>query len=336
VFEVARTRNNIDYFGQALSRMYEYIVKTPLVKIPAFDDDTGHDVVFKLENLQITGSFKSRGVINYIQHYLDSNKVIPNKFVTYGTGNHGAALAWAGQNLKFVSHIFLSKFAEKYKMNLIAAYGGLLTICEDRKEAEQFAFEEAAKENNILVPTADNLDIIIGAGTILYEIAQQDPKEFDAVFLPIGGGSLASGSLMVKGLLNLNTKIFAGEPEAANDVAISLKSGKLFRFEKEPNTIADAAKSLGVSENIYTRIKSLDGVYEISEQEIAYWTNYFSQHSSYSCEPTSALAIASAYRWLRTQQSRKKVVIIISGDNVRSRLTELNKLDPKSFYEALI
>lgn len=322
-------------FEHVVSRISPYIIATPLIKIPEFDKDTGHDVLFKLENLQVTGSFKSRGVLNYIQNYISTFSPLNKKFLSYGTGNHGAALAWSGQRFNFVSHIFLSKFAEKYKMNLIERYGGILTICEDRKEAEEAVFEEAKKDNNILIPTADNLDVITGAGTVLYEALQQ-PDGFDAVFLPIGGGSLASGSLLVRKALNSKIRIFAGEPAAANDVAISLKQGKVFRFNKEPNTIADAAKTLGVSENIFSMVKLLDGVYEISEQEILYWTNYFAQFSSYSCEPTSSLAIASAYRWLQTQKSRKQVVIIISGDNVRSNLKNIVNLDPKIFYEALI
>lgn len=334
VFEQVGTTNIVD-FGQILSEMYPYIVKTPLIKIPEFDKATGHDVLFKLENLQNTGSFKSRGVVNYIQHYLKQASVA-KKFITYGTGNHGAALAWACQNHGLSSHIFLSKSAAPFKMNLIKEYGGLLDCCDSREEAEIRAYEASFLEHNVLVPTADNTDIIIGAATVLYEAIQQNSEDYDAVFLPIGGGSLASGSLMVKELMSLQTKIFAGEPENANDVSLSLKQGKLFKFKKEPQTVADAARSLGVAENIYRKIQALDGVYEISEQEILYWTNYFSKYSHYGCEPTSSLAIASAYQWLRSQTSRKKVVILISGDNVRSDFSKnITNADPKQFYESL-
>lgn len=333
VFEQVNTKN-IVRFGQVLSELYPYVIKTPLIKIPEFDKDTGHDVLFKLENLQTTGSFKSRGVINYIQNYL---KKFPKakKFITYGTGNHGAALAWAGQNHGFSSHIFLSKSASQFKMNLIKEYGGVLECCDSREQAEMRSYKEAMQGDGVLVPTADNEDIIIGAGTVLYEALQQIPQDYDAVFLPIGGGSLASGSLMVKELMGLKIKIYAGEPKAANDVAVSLRQGKLFRFEKEPKTVADAARSLGVSQNIYNKIKALGNVYEIFEEEILYWTNYFAKFSSYSCEPTSALAIASAHQWLRSQTSRKKVVIIISGDNMRSDFyKDITNATPKHFYDS--
>ena len=323
---------NTEILDNVLSSMDSYIIKTPLIKIPEFDRDTGHNVFFKLENVQSTGSFKSRGVINYIRSYLKDHPV-PEQFITYGTGNHGGALAWAVQNIGFKSHVFLSKHASDFKKKLIREYGGQLTCCENRQKAEEMAFEAAKSLKGVLVPTADNTDIILGAATVLYESILQYQNNFSAAFLPIGGGSLASGSLIVKNLMKLETRLFAGEPAAANDVCISLREGKLFRFKEEPRTIADAAGSLGVSPNIYERLKLLDGVYEISEQEILYWTSYFTRTSDYNCEPTSALAIAAAYRWLKVQDSKKDVVILISGDNVKPNQNADNvNLDPESFY----
>ena len=291
--------------------------ETSIVSFDAFNKIFNHDLFFKLENLQETGAFKVRGVINILSN-LKKRNVLPEKIVTYGTGNHGIALAWASKLFGVEEvKIYLPHFTSEIKKELANNYGARVVITETRAEAESLAQADADNASYKLIPPSDNNDIIAGAATVSYE-ALQKQKDIDAIFVPIGGGSLASGTILVKNYLSPATKVFAGEPEKANDVSVSHRTGKIFRFEEAPNTIADGATTLGVTERIFNYVKQLDGIFEISEKEIAYWTAQFYRVSKIFCEPTSALAIAAAYRWTKEQsiETRKKILIIISGGNI--------------------
>jgi threonine dehydratase len=303
-----------DQIVEASRNISTFLETTPIVSFTPFNKMFNFDVYFKRENLQETGAFKVRGVINILCN-LKNNNALPKKIVTYGTGNHGLALAWASKFFGIEEvKIYLPKITAEIKKELAVKYGAKVVITENRAEAELRARGET---DYMLIPPSDNDDIIAGAATVAYE-ALQEQKDIDAIFVPIGGGSLSSGTVLARNYLSPITKVHAGEPIQANDASISYKTGKIFRFTETPVTIADGATALGVMPRVFNYIKELDGIYEISEQEIAYWATQFFYITKTLCEPTSALAIAAAYRWARDQttQERKKILIIITGGNV--------------------
>ena len=298
----------------ALENIAPCIVHTPIITSDVLNASLGHDLFFKLESQQISGSFKLRGVINTLVNLKNSGVKI-KKIVTYGTGNHATALAYAVP--KFLDaqvEVFLPSFASNTKKLIIERYGATLTTTQTRQEAEDRAYAAAMEEDVVLIPPSSDKRIIAGAGTVAYE-ALLELKDIDAIFVPIGGGGLASGTLISAKSIDPKIKVFAGEPKNANDAAISLKQGKIFRFKNSPETLADGARTLGVTELIFSYIKNLDGIFEISEREIAYWTVWFTHLTKMSCEPTSALALAAAFRWLKIQKSKKRVLVTITGAN---------------------
>jgi threonine dehydratase len=309
-----------DKLKEAAKNIAETLKETPIVCIEAFDKLFNHDVYFKLENFQETGAFKVRGVINSL-HNLKQSNGLPKKIVTYGTGNHGLALAWASRFFAIDEvKIYLPSFTSEIKKELAIKYGATVVITETRSEAERRAQEDSTGLGYLLLPPSDNDDIIAGAATIAYE-AFQEHKDLDAIFIPVGGGSLASGTVLARQYMSPTTKVYAGEPMVANDASRSYKTGEIFRFKEAPTTIADGATALGVTPRVFNYVKQLDGIYEISEKEIAYWATLFSRLAKTVCEPTSALAIAAAYRWAKEQHSdlRKKILIIITGGNVSTK-----------------
>lgn len=304
---------SFDQIEEASKNISTLLQETPLESIEAFNKLFNCDVYFKLENLQETGAFKVRGVINILCN-LKKHNALPRKIATYGTGNHGLALAWAKRLFAIDEvKIYLPKIAADIKKELAVKYGAKIVITETRAEAELKAIEDA---DYTLIPPSDNDDIIAGAATVAYE-AFNKLKDIDVIFLPIGGGSLASGTVLARGYMSPTTKIYAGEPTMANDAYTSYKAGNIFRFKDTPNSIADAATALGLAPRIFNYVKRLDGIYEVSEEEIAYWAVQFNNMSNRMCEPTSALAIASAYKWSRDQK-HKKILIIITGGNISS------------------
>ena len=192
-----------------------FLKETPMVTIDGFNKLFGHDLFFKLENLQKTGSFKARGAINILVNFKKNNN-LPEKIVAYSSGNHGLALAWASKvfGIKEVK-IYLPYFTSEIKKELTNKYEATVVITKTRAEAEKRAQIDASSLKYQLITPSDNNDIISGTATVAYEALQKQEK-FDAIFVPIGGGSLSSSTLLVKNYLSPTTKIYAGEPKEAS------------------------------------------------------------------------------------------------------------------------
>jgi len=291
-----------------------HISRTPILHSDFLNELLGHELYFKAENLQTTGSFKVRGVLNYILS-LQKQGALPEKIVAYSSGNHGQALAWIGNKFGIKTKIFYPETASDAKIELTKGWGADVVITKTRLEAEVKSQEEATKTGAAYLPPSDHDYLISGAGTIVHE-ALMDLGNVSAVFGPCGGGALISGTCIAAKSFNQNIKVFAAEPKSANDVATSLKNNKIFRFSDSPKTIADGARTLGVSEKIFEYLKKLDGVFEIPEEEIIYWCVWVSEILKIRCEPTSALAMAAAYKWLKNATTKQKVLILISGGNL--------------------
>jgi threonine dehydratase len=303
------------------------IKKTPVVFSKKLNKMLGHSIFFKLENTQHTGSFKFRGALYSVLKLKDNP---PKSIVTYGTGNHAVALAWAASKILGMQiTAYLTDFTSDIKKKLVQEYGAKTIFTKTREEAEKQALQESAKNGTILLPPSDNDDVIAGAATVLLEALDQLKEEMDAIFIPIGGGSLSSGTIITANSVSPNTKIYGSEPESGNDASISVKNKKIYALSQAPQTLADGAKTQKISERVFQYMQKIDGIYEITEQELEYWTSWFNQCeiSTNPCEPTSSLATAAAARWLKDQVTPKKVLVIITGRNINdSTYKELAKI----------
>lgn len=304
----------------AYERITPYLQKTPLLRSSYLNEALGHDIVFKAESLQKTGSFKVRGALNAILALKEKNQ-LPEKISTYSTGNHGLALAWICKLFNIKLNLYLPANTSKTKQLIAASHGANVILTKTRSEAEASSLNDASNNGYMLLPPSDNDDVIAGAGTACYE-ALLEEQDFDAVFAPCGGGGLISGSYLATNLLSPSTKVFAGEPKQANDAAISYRTGKIFRFTESPQTLADGTRTLGIVPRIFEYIKLIDGFFEITEREIAYWTIWINHLLKIHSEFSSSLATAAGHRWLNKQKTPKKILIILTGGNIDGELKQ--------------
>jgi len=324
---------------RAESSIKPYLNNTHVRTFPKFNKIMGHDIYFKMENLQKTGSFKYRGALYTI---LELRNTTPKKIVTYGTGNHAVALAWAASKfLKIKITAYLTEFTSDIKKDLVKKYGANIIITKTRVEAEKKARLDAKEEGTLLLAPSDNDDMIAGSGTVYLESLEElGDKHIDAVFFPIGGGSISSGTVIVAKAKTPDTEIYAAEPKEANDASMSYKAKKICALKKSPETMADGAKTIEISKRVFEYIKKLNGIYEITEEEIAYWTLWLRHITKSDCEPTSALSIAAAHRWLKTKKDKKSILVIITGQNINQytykelELKDYLKTYPNNFYYA--
>lgn len=298
---------------EAHTRIAPYITRTPLLESHLLNQWLGHTVLFKAESYQRTGAFKARGALNTLLTLKEQDK-LPQKVVAFSSGNHAQAVAWAGKQLGVDITIYLPQFVSAVKKQATESYGAKVVITSTRQEAEELC-AKAVQEGALLIPPFDHDSVIIGQGTSCLE-ALEDGAKPDAVFVPCGGGGVTSGTYLATRLLAPETLVYAGEPRQANDASQSYHAGRIIGFDTSPPTIADGVRTPRISERTFQYLRQLNGFYEIEEAEIIYWTQWLTHLLKTSCEPTSAVAMAAAWRWLRTQESAKRVLILLTGGNI--------------------
>jgi threonine dehydratase len=294
-------------------RIKSYIRRTPIMSSSALNTLLGHEVIFKTENFQKIGAFKARGAINKLLILKEQNK-LQDRLVAFSAGNHSQAVAWAAKIFGIKATIFLPEIASSIKIQATKSYGANVIITKTRQEAEDQTYE-LAKKGACLVHAYDDDAIITGQGTAMFEALADSKENPDAIFAACGGGGLLSGSYLAKELLCPSSLVFGVEPANANDATYSYNKNKLYRFDDSPNTIADGVRTLSLSCRTFHYIKNIDGFVEVDENEIIRWVQYLSHFLKINIEPTAALAMAGAYKWLKKQTIKKRIIVILSGGN---------------------
>jgi threo-3-hydroxy-L-aspartate ammonia-lyase len=312
----------------AYNRIKSHINNTPLLESSILNETFGAKLYFKFEGMQKIGAFKTRGAMNTLLH-LNEQGNLPKEVVTFSSGNHAQAVAWSARKLGVKATIIIPSTASPVKIAATRSYGADVIITEDRNEAEELAYEKS--KTAFLLPPYDHDDVIAGQGTAALE-AWMMKSDYDAVFAPCGGGGLISGTYLATRLFSDQAKVFACEPLIANDAAESYRTGVIKRFAKSPMTIADGTRTVSISERTFQYIKKLDGFYEISEEQIIYWTQWLTHLLKINLEPTCALAMAGAYQYLR-EGGVGKLLVIISGGNIDP--LSYQKIWEKSYLDKL-
>lgn len=322
-----------DQIIKIYNRLKPFVKKTPLVTSERLNKMLGHEIIFKAEGVQITGAFKIRGVLNTLLT-LDEQKILPQKIIAYSSGNHAKALAWAGSNVVNIpTEIFMHKSASLSKIESIKDLGANLIITETRIEAEQKAKALGLEIGHYFLHPSDNDLVLEGASTMTYEALTDLNSSPNAIFAACGGGALLSGVYLGRNAAGVNCKIFGAEPEIANDASKSYKLGKIVGFDESPHTIADGLRTLKVSARTFNYLKKLDGFVEVSEQEILYWSAWLYELLDVPCEPTAAVSMAAAFKWLKTQNTKQKVLVILSGGNIDKEILDILKFNEHLNYQ---
>jgi threo-3-hydroxy-L-aspartate ammonia-lyase len=310
------TQLDFDDVVKAHQRIEKYINKTPIFTSEVLNKKFGAQVFFKMENEQVTKSFKARGAFNAVLAYKEKHGKFPEKIVVQSSGNHAQAIASACKEFGIKALVYMITKAPEIKVNATRALGAEVILLEKRAEVNATA-EAKQQEGYFLIHPSDNDDVICGQGTAALE-ALEEIGEVEAIFAPCGGGGIVSGCFLAAQKLSPKAKVFACEPLNGNDVARSIRENRIVAFEDTPNTIADGARTLHSSKRCLSYIKQMAGVLEIKEEEIAFWQQEFSEILSKKIETTSALAIAGVEKFLKENPSLEnpKILVIISGGNI--------------------
>jgi threonine dehydratase len=299
---------------KASLRIETHINKTPVMNSSLLNSMLGHEVYFKAECFQKTGAFKARGACNTIARWIEEGQK-PEHIIAVSSGNHAQAVAWAAKRFGIPATLFLPAYSSKIKIQATVAYGANTVLCESRADADEKVNEASAKKGTCFVPPFNHDYVIAGQGTAVFE-ALQEIGEVDAVFAPCGGGGLLSGSYIAARHLSPKAEVIGAEPLNANDAVQSIRTGTIQKLSGVPDTLADGAMTPAVGDITFEYLKQLDDLYEIEESRIIYWTQWLSHLLKIRVEPTSATAMEAAYRRLKRETSKKRVLVLLSGGNI--------------------
>jgi threonine dehydratase len=293
-------------------RIRPYLRETPLQYSYALSKMTGSEVYLKLENIQITGSFKARGALNKILLLKDSTA----KIVTASTGNHGLGVANALSVVKKEGIIYLPKNASAAKVEAIGMRGVPVEFYGDNcEETEQYVRKLSEVNNQVYISPYNDEDVMAGQGSIGVELHRQLP-DLEAVFISVGGGGLIAGIASYLKAVNPKIEIVACLPENAPVMYECIKAGKIIEVAEKP-TLSDATAGGIEAGSITFEVcqQYVDTYITVSEEEIIDSMKLVMKHHHLIIEGSAGVAVAS----LRKEKDRykgKKVAIIICGGNV--------------------
>jgi threonine dehydratase len=296
----------------AFERVKDLVVKTPVLTSTTIDALTGSKVFFKCENFQRVGAFKFRGALNAVSLLSDEEK--ERGVITHSSGNHAQALALASLKQDVKCTVVMPSSSPAVKMEATKGYGAEVVECEPTLTSRESTAAALIEEYGYtLVHAYNNPNIVAGAGTAAYEFIKE-VGSLDAMFAPVGGGGLLSGtSIATKGLLP-QAKVIAGEPKGADDAYRSFTTGKIHP-SVNPNTIADGLLT-SLSELTFSIIqKHVDSIVTVSEEEIINAMRLLWERMKIVVEPSGAVSLAALLQ-ICDQFEGQRVGVILSGGNV--------------------
>lgn len=302
----------LDDMRAARERITPYIHKTPVLTSRFINELTGAKLFFKCENFQKAGAFKARGACNAVFGLAD--KMLENGVATHSSGNHALCLSYAAGRRGIPCHVVMPRTAPQAKKDAVIGYGGTITECEPSTTSREEVFAEVhARTGADFVHPYNDPRVIAGQGTCSAELIEQ-VEGLDAVVAPIGGGGMISGTCLTLSNLASGVKIYAAEPEQADDAARSFRAGYIIA-DDAPQTVADGLK-VPLKELTWHFVSShVTDILTASEQEILDAMMLIWKRMKIVMEPSSAVPLAII---LKNRQvfAGKRVGLIITGGNV--------------------
>ncbi|XP_042240509.1 L-threonine dehydratase catabolic TdcB-like [Homarus americanus] len=298
---------------EATLRICSYVHHTPLLATPTLSEETSASIFLKLENEQVTGSFKVRGAFNKIGVLADKGVT---KVYTASTGNHGLACALAFKTLGVGGQVFVPVTADdEKKKKLRAAGANLLEYGTDCAETETYA-RRLAEENGVkyLSPYNDYY-VLAGQGTIGAEILQDLP-DVDAIFVSVGGGGLIAGIASYVKTERPSCKIVGCSPANSKVMHESVKVGRIIQDESK-ETLSDGTAG-GIEEFTVTFPLCRDLVDQwvlVEEHEIAEAVFYCLKNHKKVVEGAAGVALA-AMKKVSANFKGLRVAVVICGANI--------------------
>jgi threonine dehydratase len=291
-------------------------LESPLLRAPALEALTGVPSFLKCEQVQPIGAFKVRGAFTAISRV--PAELRAHGVITYSSGNHGQAVAYAAQLLKIRAVVVMPERAPAIKVEGVRRLGGEVIIAGN-SSSERYAKAQlmAEAEGLVMIPPYESLDVIAGQGTCGLEILEECP-EVETILVPVGGGGLIAGIVSAVVALKPGVEVIGVEPAGAPKLTRALEQGRPVKLE-HTESLADGLLPLAIG-NIPFDILSgrVHRTVVLDEAEIVAGLQFLHREAGLSVEPSGAVTTAA----LLTRRIRPSgpVVAVVSGGNVEPSL----------------
>lgn len=302
----------LDDMLAAHERIKPYIHRTPVLTSSFLNELTGVELFFKCENFQKAGAFKVRGASNAVFGLTDD--MLEKGVATHSSGNHALSLSYAAGRRGIPCTVVMPRTAPQAKKDAVTGYGGKIIECAPSTSSREEVFAEVVRETGAeFVHPYNDPRVIAGQGTCARELISQ-VDGLDAVMAPIGGGGMISGTCLTLSNLAPKVKVYAAEPEQADDAARSFKAGHIIA-DDAPVTVADGLK-VPLKELTWHFVSNhVTDILTASEDEIIAAMKLIWMRMKIVMEPSSAVPLATILKNKDTF-SGKRVGVIITGGNV--------------------
>lgn len=297
---------------QAARRLERVLERTPTVRSTWLSRELNAEVWLKLENRQLTGSFKARGAANKLLRL--SKAELVRGVVTASTGNHGLAVTAFASQLGAPVCVWAPRSASAAKIGELKRFGAEVVVHgDDAVAAEMAARSSAEARGQSFVSPYNDLDVIAGQGSVGIELVDDMQTPADAVFVAVGGGGLVAGVSAVLKAAWPETVCYGCSPENSPVMARCVEAGKVFDVPVRP-TLSDATAgglepgsvTLGLCQVL------VDQWVLIDEATIDDVQSQFEREHDEQIEGAAAVAVAGAMARARSGQT---IVIVICGGN---------------------
>lgn len=303
-----------DQIALAEERIRSHIRTTYLEYSPLLSEQLEAEIYLKLENLQVTGSFKFRGALNKT---LALDPVEARKgILTASTGNHGLAVAEALKRAGYPGTIYLPPKASPAKVNALGRYPVELRFHgDDPIEAELEARRLSREQGRPYISPYNDLEVVAGQGTLGRELVEQLP-EVEMALIAVGGGGLISGTAAALKQHNSKVRIVGCLPERSPAMYECVKAGRVVSVPTYETLSDGTAGGVEVGSITLSLCQALvDDYCLLSEPEILTGMRYVLEQHHQVVEGSAGLSVAAAQQ-LNSSLKGKRVVLLMCGGNV--------------------
>jgi len=290
-----------------------YIKKTSLTHYSELSRLIGCEAFVKHENHNPTGSFKIRGALNFFHHM--STEELEGGILVATKGNHGLAMAWAGQWFQVPCTVVVPQDNNPEINRIIESYGAEVIVHgEDFYDAQSYCEELVDSAGYYYVKQGNEPEILNGLATMGLEIMEDLPA-VDTIICPIGGGAGCASLIKTVRAFNSAIEIIGVEPHNAASFYHAWKKGEIVILD-ESQTIADGLAARSVFQLPYVILKdTINDVVLLTEDEILEGIRMALSATHNLAEAAGAVSLIAAYK-IKERLCGKKVVMIMSGSNL--------------------
>ncbi len=313
----------IENIKAAQQRISAVVQRTPLQENLQYSAIYGANIYLKREDLQQVRSYKIRGAYNKISQH-DAEHV-----VCASAGNHAQGVAYTCHKLGIKGTIFMPVTTPNQKIEQVKMFGHNqieVKLVGDTFDETGLAAKKYCSQNNYLyIPPFDDMEIIEGQATIALEILEKHQRPIDYIFVPIGGGGLASGISTVFKQLSPNTKIIGVEPKGAASMQAAFDAGHNIKLDKISGFV-DGAAVQQVGELTYLQCKDkIDDLITVDDGLICQTILNLYNKDAIVVEPAGALALSGLEQYVDAIKGKTVVCILSGSNNDITRIEEIRE-----------